>query len=259
MTNEEMIDLYNEQTKCGNEDEAEKTMMLIVDKNEAAAQRLINEIIADNNNLIEEDIKDLKQEAKLAIVKAVKSYDKEKAKFSTHVFSTINFTFKDWKRRDHMIRIPLQKQWQCAQYLRILLDYKQKHKGNMPSDEYMLETLEVEVSTFRDIKAAIQAYQVDSLNKEVESGDGTVQIGDLIEDPRDCFEDIINEFDEDIAKNHIRKLKNDNEAGVIIDYFFDDKEISEIGVDKNLSRQHVNRIKNNALLHLRQMKEFKKI
>lgn len=114
----------------------------------------------------------------------------------------------------------------------------------------------VEESTYWDIKAALCAYNIESLYKD-EEDDSEEKLIDMIPDERDgFFESLFQAYREKLIKC-VLQLRDKKERKVIFDYYYNDKSFVEIANELGVSKQRINTIKNNAYQHLGKIKEVR--
>ena len=114
-------------------------------------------------------------------------------------------------------------------------------------------------NTYQDIKAAISAYNIVSLDSEVKQEEDTGTVGDTIPDKRDYY------LEKQIQNNRnkfleiIMKIKNRDERTVLIDYYYNDINLVQIAKNRGVTKQRINNIKKKALRHLAELPEVENI
>lgn len=258
--NEELVAQYKMLKRQGNSNQASNVLMRIIENNMGTVNMLVNAVTLERNNITKEDKEDLRQEAAIAIMEAVETYKPSKAQFNTHAYTKIEFVILDWFREKHTtIKISQHMQGYCSQYYKIVNDFKQNNNEKEPSDEYIIKMLGVSKKTFGTIKEALCAYNILSLNEKIETNDAACQLGDVIEDKKDSFFEIIFQRNKEKLAKAILSLRNERERHVIIEHFYNNVEYKDIAKGYNVSQARINTIKNNAFDHLRQMPEITNI
>lgn len=257
ITNEELVAQYKTQINAGNNESANLIFNRIINKNMGTIYRLIEAVTKERSDITEEDKEDLRQESLIAVMEAVNTYDERLARFNTHVHNRVEYKIRDWFEKQHkVISIPKDKQRYCSIYYDIINDYKQNNNGISPSDEYIRMQMGVEESTYWDIKAALCAYNIESLYKD-EEDDSEEKLIDMIPDERDgFFESLFQAYREKLIKC-VLQLRDKKERKVIFDYYYNDKSFVEIANELGVSKQRINTIKNNAYQHLGKIKEVR--
>lgn len=254
LTNEELVKQYRKQKNQGCLDAADKTMWRIVENNMGTIVGLVNAASIEHRNVTKEDKEDLKSESIIAVMEAVHTYDERRARFNTHAHNKVLFAIRDWFEKKHgLIRIPKEKRRDCSIYNSIVNTYKELNGGKMPSDKYIQMQMGVDDDTFCDIRAALNAQNIDSFSREVENKDETDNIetlGDTIADKNDPYSDELFCKNKKLLAEYVLQLRDYRERKVIFDYYYKDRSLVEIAKDFKVSKQRVNTIKNNALNHL---------
>ena len=253
-TNEDLVKQYKKQINQGCLDVADKIMWRIVENNMGTIVGLVHDASIEHRNVTKEDVEDLKQESIIAVMEAVKTYDERLARFNTHAHNKVLFAIRDWFEKKHgLIRIPKEKRRDCSIYNSIVNTYKELNGGKIPSDKYIQMQMGVDDDTFCDIRAALNAQNIDSLSREVEKKDETdnkVTLGDTIADEKDAYSDERFCKNKKLLAEYVLQLRDYRERKVIFDYYYKDRSLVEIAEDFKVSKQRVNTIKNNALKHL---------
>jgi len=254
LSNEDLVTLYINKKMSGNKQEADHIFELIVQKNiEMIHKHVIRIIVEKPDKKTYED--DMNQVAMIALMKAVEKYNPNfGAAFHTYAYANVQHALYDWIADNHLIHIPRHKQHHIAVYYGIVNNYKNKHNGTTPSDEYVKHMMGVTEQQYKDIRAAISASYIDSLDNHF-SADGECHIP-YNQDPHD----IIQKRDAKLRLSDIiSNLKNAKERQVIIDYYYGNKNIHVISKNSNVTDQRISKLKNNGVKHLAKISEINEI
>lgn len=258
-TNEELVRQYKTANKQGNKELADAILRKIIDKNTPMVYDRIYAFALEKPNINEQDIEDMAQESMIALMQAVESYDEKKARFNTYAYEKVQFAILDWLEENHIIHIPRQKQKDVSQYYEIVNEYKRNNNDRTPTDEYIKKMMGVDDATYRDIKAALAAYNIVSMDEEIEQEEDTVRFGDSIPDEKDYYMESLIQDNKDRFIKVIMKLKDKNERQVLIDHYYNDLDFVEIAKKRGVTKQRINTIKKRAYEHLATMPEVKNI
>lgn len=257
ITNEELVNQYKDEQEPVNKN---AILNRIIEQNMPMIYDRIYAITRERRDISKQDKEDLAQESMIALMETVESYNSQLASFNTYAYAKVEFRIRDWlEKNHHPIYIPRQKQRDVAQYYDIINNYKRTNNGRTPSDEYVKKMMGVNENTYRDIKAARDAYNIISLDDEVKQEDGTITAGENIPDERDYYFEKIIQDNKVKFQEIIMKLKNKKERKVLIDYFFNEIEWVKIAQELGVTKQRINTIKKKAYEHLASLPEVNNI
>ena len=258
-TNEELVRQYKTAKKQENAELASAILWRIMEQNTPMVYNRINAIAREKPNISKEDKEDMVQESMIALMEAVETYNEKLARFNTYAYNKVQFKILDWLEKNHLIYIPRGKQREVSQYQDIIIKYKRNNDDREPSDEYIKKMMGTDDNTYQDIKAAISAYNIVSLDSEVKQEEDTGTVGDTIPDKRDYY------LEKQIQNNRkkfleiIMKIKNRDERTVLIDYYYNDINLVQIAKNRGVTKQRINNIKKKALRHLAELPEVENI
>ncbi len=258
-TNEELVRQYKTAKKQGNKELADAILRKIIDKNTPMVYDRIYAFALEKPNINEQDIEDMAQESMIALMQAVESYDEKIARFNTYAYEKVQFSILDWLEENHIIHIPRQKQKDVSQYYEITNEYKRNNNDRTPTDEYIKRMMGVDDATYGDIKAALAAYNIVSMDEEIEQEEDTVTFGDSIPDEKDYYMESLIQDNKDRFAKIIMKIKDKNERQVLIDHYYNDLDFVEIAKKRGVTKQRINTIKKRAYEHLAAIPEVKNI
>ncbi len=222
--------------------------------------KCIDAMFFEMTRIREQDKEDMKQEAIIALMEAIETYDDQKlARFNTYAYVKVQFKMLDWMERNHLIRIPPEKQRRVSQYYAIIDDYKRNNNDREPSDEYIKKMMNVDDNTYRNIIAARDAYVINSIDDVIEHGEETIAVKDTVPDKRDCYDEIMTQINKNKLYEAVMKLENQVEREVLVEHYFNDVELARIAEKRGVSPQRISYIKKKALEHLAEMPEVKNI
>lgn len=258
-TNEELVRQYKTAKKQGNTELAKAILGRIIERNMPMVYDRINAIAREKTYINEEDIKDMAQDCAISLMQAVETYDEKKARFNTYAYEKVQFAILDWLEKNHIIHIPRQKQREVSLKNEIINEYKRNNNDKIPTDAYIKKMMGVGDDTYDDIKAANAAYNIVSMDEEIEQEEDTVRLGDNIPDEKDYYLESQIQDNKDRFIKVIMKLKDKNERQVLIDHYYNDLDFIEIAKKRGVTKQRINTIKKRAYEHLATMPEVKNI
>lgn len=258
-TNEELVRQYRTVKKQENTELAKAILERIIEQNMPMVNYRINAIARERTYINEEDIKDMAQDCAISLMQAVETYDEKKARFYTYAYEKVQFAILDWLEKNHIIHIPRQKQREVSQKNEIINEYKRNNNDKIPTDAYIKKMMRVGDDTYDDIKAANAAYNIVSMDEEIEQEEDTVRLGDNIPDEKDYYSESQIQDNKDRFIKEIMKLKDKNERQVLIDHYYNDLDFIEIAKKRGVTKQRINTIKKRAYEHLATMPEVKNI
>lgn len=258
-TNEELVGQYKTAKEQGNTELADAILWRIIEQNMPMVYNRINTIALEKSNINEQDKEDMAQESMIALMEAVETYNEKLARFNTYAYDKVQFKILDWLEKNHLIHIPRRKQRDVSLYQEIISEYKRNNNDREPSDAYIKKMMGVGDNTYRDIKAALFAYNIISLDDKVEQEEDTVTVGDTIPDERDYYLEKMIQNNREKFLEVIMKLKSRDERRVLIDYYYNDIDLVKIAENRGVSKQRINTIKKKAHEHLAALPEVKNI
>lgn len=132
---EELIKIYKIEKMKDNKKEAEKTLFEIISNYIPMIHHHINRIIITKPDK-KSSKDDMEQEAAMALVQAVDTYDSSRdTSFCSYAYNKVFFAIIDWIASDRLIPIPRHKRRHMAKYFDIVFEYKREHNDAEPSEE----------------------------------------------------------------------------------------------------------------------------
>lgn len=258
--NEELVRQYKTAKEQGNTELADAILWRIIEQNTPMVHNRINAIALEKPNINKQDKEDMVQETMISLMQAVETYDETRARFNTYAYDKVQYAILDWlEKKYHLIYIPRQKQREVSLYYEIINDYKRNNNDKIPTDAYIKKMMGVDDDTYDDIKAAIAAYNIVSMDEEIKQEEDTVKFGDNIPDEKDYYMESLIQDNKDRFAKIIMKLKDKNQRQVLIDHYYNDLDFIEIAKDRGVTKQRINTIKKRAYEHLAAMPEVKNI
>lgn len=225
-------------------------------------QAAINKLVESNLKLVVSVAKsyngcglpmlDLVQEGNIGLITAARKYDGSKGfRFSTYATYWIRQTIsRALANQARMIRVPASTVESLTKVRKATGELTQKY-GRMPTDEELAAATGYEVERIQALNSLVQAST--SLDSPVDDEGETCMV-DLIEDPHNPYDDLINEVNKDIIDKVFATLSI-KEADVLRKRFgFETEEpmtLEEVGETYGASKEWIRQIENRAIRKLR--------
>lgn len=249
-TNEELVALIQSGT------DVQENMGLLLEQNQGlvmliAKQVSISSHIADYDDVI--------QEGNIGLMQAVDSYDEAKGAFTTYAGFYIKGNIK--RNIEPLLynkSISPYVHQQISKYKQFAGKYKAEH-GEYPSDDEVLQHMQIRKTVLRDLKRIIQEANSVSLD-DFTPGTEDLTYGDSIADPVEMADMVIENLYQNecgqILWRHLEALGGMN-AVVLIERFFENKTLQAIADKHNLTRQRIEQIEKRALRLLHKQDELR--
>ena len=137
----------------------------------------------------------------------------------------------------------------------IITKYQIENYGNSPSEKYIAKLLGVGEKTYQMIKDALSVYHIDTINRDKYSENNEEDDIEKMPDETDDYMNIIIRDNRETFVRLILRLRKDVERKVIIEHFYKNRKLKDIADELEITEQRINKIKKNALGHLREMPE----
>lgn len=224
---------------------------LLIQDNMKYVKKIVNGFCLRNRNL---SVEDLIQEGIIAVMKAINSYDiNKKVKFSTYVFSMINFTLiSEIKKKYSYFKIPEHK------VSKILKFKKQIEALNVEKKfyEFGCQKMEINYGQYADL------FYLSNINNliyldEMKFFDGKISLEDML-----ACEDINYKNIEDRIDLKSILLRSKNELSNIEKYILkkiiiEDKSVKSVSEKTKMSAKKISNIKYNALKKIQNISKIK--
>lgn len=252
-SNGDLILLYKNEIMKGNKMTAEKIMCEIIKGNRPMINHHIKNVIINKPD--KKSYKDdMEQEAVIALMKAVNTYDSTRdASFDTYAYDQVQYAILHCIARSRLIPIPYKKLKDIARYYDIVIGYKNEHNNTAPSEDYIIEKMGVTKRKYRYFKSALEATYIDDLDSF------SSEAVDNISHDRDPVDGILIEDAKKRLIDLLSKLKNIKERQVIYDYYYGAKNISLLAKKYNVSEQRISKLKSDGIKHLAALPEAREI
>lgn len=250
-TNEQLIALIQSGT------DVQENMALLLEQNQGLvmmlAQKMPTSSVVDFNDLI--------QEGNIGLMRAVDSYDESKGAFSTYagfyikgtIMRNIEALLYDKRLPAHMIQA-------IGKYRQFLNEYKAEN-GEYPSDEEVLQHLDITKTALKTLKRTVQEINSVSLYDDV-PGTEDLTIGESVADPVEMADVVIENLYQNecgqILWKHLEDLGG-MDAVVLVERFFENKTLQAIADKYNLTKQRIEQIEKRALGILQEQDELKSL
>lgn len=214
---------------------------------------LINRIITRYKGL--EDPEDLRQEAFFGIVKAAEMWSPDGGgTFATYCFYWVQQAlYKYLSEAGSGPRVPVNRRGQVMKYNRVISDHR-KLFGRDPTAKEAAAALGVSPDQLEGIKKSAEVLNLRSLDDPV--GEDLTR-GELITDPRDPFEEVLEEVQREELRSVLWPLVEElpeRESHVLRGRYKEGRELRAIGDDLGISAERVRQIENEALKKMRRSK-----
>ena len=188
---------------------------------------------------------DLKQVARMGLVKAVDRYDPERGSFTAFAAATIGGELKR-HFRDHTWGVHVPRR---VQGLTLAVVEAQSaltgELGRAPTDVEVAARCEVTRDAVDDARRSSAGYRPASLNMPV--GESGGQLADLIGSPDAAIELVA---DQEAMRDLIDQLP-ERERRILLERFYGNRTQSDIAADIGISQMHVSRLLSRALAAMR--------
>lgn len=225
-------------------------------------QAAVNELVESNLKLVISVAKsysgcglpllDLIQEGNIGLITAARKYDGSKGfRFSTYATYWIRQTIsRALANQARIIRVPASTVESLTKVRKATGELTQRY-SRMPTDEELAAATGYEVERIQALSSLVQAST--SLDSPVDDEGETCMV-DLIEDPHNPYDDLINEVNKDIIDRIFATLSV-KEADVLRKRFgFETEEpmtLEEVGETYGASKEWIRQIENRAIRKLR--------
>lgn len=156
----------------------------------------------------ESEIDDLMQEGYLGMYRAVGNYD---LSAGTSFLSYAGFWIKQAIQRYHQenkhIHIPVYAQENISKYKKFRNAYRM-YFGKEPTREQICCYLGISYEAMEKIESVAEAGKAGSMDKEIAGTDG-ITYGDMIADPKDNYEDVLDNLEKEQLKGILWELVDD--------------------------------------------------
>lgn len=248
-TNEELVALIQSGT------DVQENMALLLEQNRGLVMLIAKKMTT--STII--DFDDVVQEGNIGLMKAVDSYDEEKGAFTTHagfhIRGTIVRNTEPFLQNKSLSPYIHQ---QISKYKQFAGKYKAEH-GEYPSDDEVLQHMQIKKTTLRDLKRIIQEANSVSLDDAV-PGAEDLTVGERIADPVEVADMVIENIYQDecgqLIWKHLEALRGLHGV-VLVERFFEKKTLQAIADKHNLSQEGIRKIEKRALELLKKQDELR--
>lgn len=203
------------------------------------------------------DIEDLMQEAYFGLYDAAKRYeDTHEIKFITYAAYWIRQSITRYlENNGDIVRLPVGFHGMVHQYKR-LIDSYEKEMNRKPTDREMCRCLNIGIKTLENLKATIHSFgSLDSLEREIQSEDSTLCIGDTIADKMDLENESIDRMMNKSLHTELWQIVKENttetENHIINDRFKKNLTLAKTGQELGITIEAVRQWEAKGLRKLR--------
>jgi RNA polymerase sigma factor (sigma-70 family) len=248
-TNEELVALIQSGT------DVQENMTLLLKQNQGLVMLIAKRM--PTSSVV--DFADLVQEGNMGLMKAVDSFDESKGAFTTHAGFYIRGTIlRNTEGVLYDKRLPTHIHDLISKYKQFSGKYKAEH-GEWPSDDEVLQNLQISKTALKDLKRTLQEANSVSLD-DIVPGAEDLTVGEHIADPVEVADMVIENLYQNhcgqILWNHLEALGGLN-GMVLIERFFENKTLQEIADKYNLTKQRIEQIEKKALGVLKKQDELR--
>ena len=159
----------------------------------------------------------------------------------------------------NVIRVPSYMHNSIIKYLTTEKTFIKDH-GRQPSDQELCEILSMDVKQLKNVKERIEILYPLSIDRKINTEEGTETYADILPDPVDHYEEIQDRMDADqkrrVVWEEVEHLK-DNQAEIIKQYYRDGLLLSSIAESRGVSPEAVRQIKDKGIKNLRKSSRLK--
>ena len=200
-------------------------------------------------------MEDLVQEGNIGLIKAVEMYSLDKdTKFSTYAFWWIRQHITRSLANNDTIRIPVHLKANMYKYAKWVKNFE-KENGRKPNNQELnkiYQDLHLSKELTEMYLNQVNITSLNSLINSTTSDSDNVEVGDMIGDDYSLEDDVLKKC---IESNVFDVIKNgtltEQEKTVIIERFFNEKTLEEVGKGMNLTRERIRQIEGKAIRKLR--------
>lgn len=249
MTNEELV----EKIQAGID--VQENMGLLYDQN----KKFIFIIVRPYSRIT--DIEDLMQEAYFGLYDAALKFDlNSEYKFLTYARYLIYSKVGSYcKNTGKMKRLPAYLLEQISKYYKFLKEYEEIN-NEKPNDKEIIQHLQIDNKRLKDLRKYIVEDNVNSLNElicEDYTLENTIADKHIMED--EICENILYEQLKFELWNEVELLENKRQKDIIKLRYKENKSLSDIAQNENISKERIRQIEYNGLKILKQKEKIREI
>ena len=250
-TNEELVTMIQSGT-----DEKENLELLYLQN-----IRLIDSFVKRYSGI--EELEDLRQEAFIGMVKAVRLWDPEKgANFTTYCLYWIRQTVQRYiDNCVGVVRVSVSQRQRIRKYNRIINEFRVKF-GRMPTSLELAAALELSADQLEDLKKDVIALKVRSTSESVGADTDDLTIEDTLPAYGDLIEDMIEKIQNEELSSElwscVRELRPQL-ADIIHGQFKEGWTLKECGEALGITTEKARQLKEEGLRELRKPRYAKRL
>ena len=264
MTNEEIVCRIQHAIITGEREQVRDLWEILYAKNLGLLKKITGKF-KKSYAKCEEDKEDIDAEAIVAFWNAVCTYNGNKGVVSTWIYNQVSYAMLIWVRHTKSIRFPEKLQILVNQYNAIVNEYMNVHEGEKPQKEFVYNELNKKVKVsrerFKTIQYAKEIQNVTSLNEKIEDTVDNCIVNNIENKELDSssVEMLCIKKEERITIDRCLKKLSDKEYAVLYGLYYEEKKQTQLAKELGTYKQKINKIKNKAIKHLREMDEIKNI
>lgn len=249
-TNEELVALIQSGI------DVQENMTLLLEQNKGLVM-VIAKRLSISSHIVDYD--DVLQEGNIGLMKAVNTYDESKGAFTTYAGFYIKGTIiRNTQPLLYDKKLPPHIHDLIGKYRQFSRNYKAEY-GEYPSDEDVLQHLNITKTALKTLKDILQETNSVSLD-DIVSDDEGLTVGEHIADPIELADVVIERLYQDEAGQvlwkHLEALKGLNGV-VLIERFFKNKTFRQIADKYNVTYQRIQQIEKRAMELLKKQDELR--
>lgn len=245
MSNEEIVLAYQ---TCQDDQERKDLTGALYAQNTG----LIGKVVCKYIGAAEED--DLKQEAFFGLVEAADRWTPDGgASFAVYAVYWIRQAMVRYiENTQNGIRISGPRRQQILHYLRYCAEYEKLY-GRKPSDYDLMEELQLNYEHLNALRKDREFLRIRSLSEPIPGEDPELTLSDVIQDPEDPTDDVIEDLQHRRLSATIWKMVDDledSQAEVIRQRYRSNKSLKECAAEMDLPAASVSQLEKKALRRL---------